>query len=203
MTNAVTKFSAPMTVDDFLARTDLSRYELIDGDPRAMSPGSTVHARLQARLGRLIDQHLEKSGGPCWVGSEPAVRPRASAKHNIRVPDLGVTCAPDQSGEFIMTDPILLIELLSPGNSKDTRDNVWAYTTISSVCEIMIVHTTRQQIAHSDCHCAPPWTGPPNASTSPSTCAPSARRPGTACIHRIPSRCPNRARAGFASIPRV
>ena len=146
MTNAVTKFSAPMTVDDFLARTDLSRYELIDGDPRAMSPGSTVHARLQARLGRLIDQHLEKSGGPCWVGSEPAVRPRASAKHNIRVPDLGVTCAPDQSGEFIMTDPILLIELLSPGNSKDTRDNVWAYTTISSVREIVIVHTTRQRV---------------------------------------------------------
>ena len=43
-----------------------------------------------------------------------------------------------------MADPILLIELLSPGNAKDTRDNVWAYTTISSVREIVIVHTARQ-----------------------------------------------------------
>ena len=146
MSNAASKLPVQMTVEDFLARADPGRFELIDGEPRAMSPGSTIHARLQARLSRLIDQHLEKSGGPCWVGTEPAVRPRASAKHNVRVPDLGVTCQPDRSGEAIMTDPILLIELLSPGNTKDTRDNVWAYTTIPTVREIMLVHTTQQRV---------------------------------------------------------
>lgn len=45
-----------------------------------------------------------------------------------------------------MTDPILLIELLSPGNSEDTRDNVWAYTTIPAVREIVLVHTTQQRV---------------------------------------------------------
>jgi Uma2 family endonuclease len=42
-----------------------------------------------------------------------------------------------------LPDPIVLIEILSPGNAKDTWDNVWAYTTIPSVREIVVVHSTR------------------------------------------------------------
>jgi Uma2 family endonuclease len=42
-----------------------------------------------------------------------------------------------------LPDPIALIEVLSPGNASDTWDNVWAYTTIPSVREIAVVHSTR------------------------------------------------------------
>jgi Uma2 family endonuclease len=38
---------------------------------------------------------------------------------------------------------VLLIEILSPGNEADTRENVWAYASIPSVQEILIVHSTR------------------------------------------------------------
>jgi Uma2 family endonuclease len=54
------------------------------------------------------------------------------------VPDIGVTCSPE-SGSHAMLDPILLIEVLSPSNEADTRANVWAYTTIPSVMEILII----------------------------------------------------------------
>ena len=37
----------------------------------------------------------------------------------------------------------MLIEILSPGNASDTWDNVWSYTTIPSVREIVVVHSTR------------------------------------------------------------
>jgi Uma2 family endonuclease len=59
------------------------------------------------------------------------------------VPDLGVTCTPDAPGQQTLPDPILLIEILSPGNASDTWDNVWSYTTIPSVREIVVVHSTR------------------------------------------------------------
>lgn len=40
-------------------------------------------------------------------------------------------------------DPVLLVEILSPGNESDTRENVWSYTTIPSVREILVIHSTR------------------------------------------------------------
>jgi Uma2 family endonuclease len=43
----------------------------------------------------------------------------------------------------MMPDPVLLIEVISPANEAETWANVWAYTTIPSVQEIWIVHSTQ------------------------------------------------------------
>jgi Uma2 family endonuclease len=43
-------------------------------------------------------------------------------------------------------DPVLLIEILSPGYEAKTRSNIWTYTTIPSVQEILAVHSTRMEI---------------------------------------------------------
>ncbi|MGH7050134.1 MAG: hypothetical protein ACREE5_05775, partial [Acetobacteraceae bacterium] len=40
------------------------------------------------------------------------------------------------------TEPLLLIEILSPSNQAETWANVWAYTTIPSVREILIVQSS-------------------------------------------------------------
>lgn len=69
-----------------------------------------------------------------------------TAKHahmNMRVPDLGVTCTADAPGQRALPDPVVLIEILSPSNATDTWDNVWAYTTVASVREIVVVHSMR------------------------------------------------------------
>jgi Uma2 family endonuclease len=135
-----------MTVPDFLDwpgdGTGL-KFQLVDGMVRAMSPGSVTHGRIQATLGRLIGNSLAAAGGPCQLVTEPAVATRVRANINLRVPDLGVTRAADAPGQQILPDPILLIEILSPGNASDTWDNVWSYTTIPTVREIVVVHSTR------------------------------------------------------------
>ena len=61
----------------------------------------------------------------------------------MRVPDLGITCTPDAAGHRALPDPLVLVEILSPSNATDTWDNVWAYTTIPSVREIVVVHSMR------------------------------------------------------------
>jgi Uma2 family endonuclease len=75
--------------------------------------------------------------------TEPGVITRIRSHINLRVPDLAITLAPDAPGQQALPDPIALIEVLSPGNASDTWDNVWAYATMPSVREIVIVHSTR------------------------------------------------------------
>lgn len=134
-----------MTVDEFINWDDGrgGKYELVNGQLRAMSPASTSHGIIQANLARLLGNHLDAPGSRWIVLTEPAVETRIRAKLNMRVPDLGVTCAPDAATQIALPDPILLIEIMSPGNKKDTWDNVWAYTTIPSVREIVIIQSTR------------------------------------------------------------
>ena len=136
---------APMTVDEFIAWDDGrgGKYQLVDGEVRAMSPASTTHGTIQSNLARLLTTHLDLPGNRCRSLTEPAVETRIRAKLNMRVSDLGVTCAPDAATQIALPDPILLIEIMSPGNKKDTWDNVWAYTTIPSVREIVIIQSTR------------------------------------------------------------
>jgi Uma2 family endonuclease len=43
----------------------------------------------------------------------------------------------------MMPEPIVLIEILSPSNEVDTRANIWTYTTVPSVREILAIRSTR------------------------------------------------------------
>jgi Uma2 family endonuclease len=135
-----------MTVTEFLSwdPEDPSGcpWQLVDGEPVAMAPGPESHAALQGEIGRLIGNHLLQRGGPCRLLSQPGIVPRILSDRNFRIPGLGVTCAPPTLG-LMVTEPILLIEILSPGNEAQTRANIWTYTTIPSVREILAVHSTR------------------------------------------------------------
>jgi Uma2 family endonuclease len=135
-----------MTVDEFLAWSAGEPYgrkwQLVDGEPVAMAPGSDAHGSLQSELGALLRNHLLDQRRGCRVVTEPGVVPRVRADRNYRVPDLGVTCAPPSLGQTL-ADPVLLIEILSPSNEGETWDNIWAYTTIPGVMEILALHSTR------------------------------------------------------------
>ena len=42
----------------------------------------------------------------------------------------------------MLPDPVVLIEILSPSNEPKTRANIWAYTTIPTVAEIVVLRST-------------------------------------------------------------
>jgi Uma2 family endonuclease len=138
---ALSKTPARMTSDAFLAWVGNGRYQLVDGYVEAMAPASTTHGRIQANLAFVIEGHLRRKKGSCWVAVEPGVQPQLKAKSNVRVPDLGVTCKPNVANQQTLPDPLLLIEILSPSNGKDAESNIFAYTTISSAQELVIVHS--------------------------------------------------------------
>ena len=133
-----------MTLKEFLAwdAPAGTPWQLVDEEPQAMAPASRTHGRIQAKLISLIDAHLTARGSPCTIVGAHGVVPRVRSDSNFRIPDLAVTCSDYEREELSLTDPVLLIEILSPSNRAETWTNVWAYSTIPSVQEILIVHST-------------------------------------------------------------
>jgi Uma2 family endonuclease len=140
---AAAKIPVRMSVEEFLAwhHEDERLWQLVDGDPQAMAPPNRTHGALQLELGGLIRNHLAETRRPCSILGTPGVVPHVRAGHNVRIPDLAVTCSGYKSEEATLTDPVLIIEILSPSNQAETWANVWTYTTIPSVREILVMHT--------------------------------------------------------------
>jgi Uma2 family endonuclease len=140
---AALKLPDPMTVEAFLdwetPKGEL--WQLIDGTPCAMAPPSPLHGLIQSEANGLIRDHLRAKQSPCVILTTPGVIPRLQSDTNMRIPDLGVTCTPARPGDAAMRDPVLLIEILSPSNHAETWMNVWSYTTIPSVREILVLRT--------------------------------------------------------------
>ena len=140
---ALAKIPVSMSVMEFLAWNpgDAQRWQLVDGEPQAMAPANRTHGTLQARLASLIERHFDARDSPCAVVTEPGIVPHVQASHNVRIPDLVVTCSGYDAEEATLTDPILVVEILSPSNQAQTWANVWAYATIPSVREIVVLRT--------------------------------------------------------------
>ena len=109
-----------------------------------MAPASQIHGFIQSELIRLLGNHFVARDSPCRVVTAPGIVPRVRADMNFRVPDVGVTCSATSSGSFV-EEPIVLVEILSPSNETITRTNVWAYTTIPSVREIVLLRSSRME----------------------------------------------------------
>ena len=137
----------PMTVGGFRdwATRQPGKWELVDGTPRAMAPASSTHALIQGRAAYLIERHLEETRSPCRSAPGAPVLPAALRRRNARVPDLAVTCSPPDEDGWEIRNPVFLMEVLSPTNERDTRDNVWAYMSIPSVGQILLVDSTAVQ----------------------------------------------------------
>ncbi len=139
--SAALKPPTHMTVAEFLVwdPPDGRMWQLVDGEPRAMAPASETHSLIQAEVARLVGNHLVASFSPCAVMTAPGVRPRVRASSNVRIPDLAVTCAARRAAAALTQAPILAIEIISPSNEQETWASVWAYTTIPSMREILVI----------------------------------------------------------------
>jgi Uma2 family endonuclease len=132
-----------MTVDEFLNWDSPEGYlwQLVDGEPVAMAPPVPLHGAIQGEIAGRIWTHLNASGGSCRLVITPGVIPRFQSDRNFMVPDLAVTCSSSDMTGKALHEPLLLIEILSPSNHAETWRNVWAYLTIPSLREILVVRT--------------------------------------------------------------
>ena len=139
MTTAIRrKVPHHMSVDEFIAWVGDERWQLVDGEPRAMAPANATHGIIQTNVGNTLTRHLREAGSPCRAVTEPAIVPRVRSRSNMRVPDVAVTCSPVDAGQLALPDPLLVVEILSPTNEAETCKNVWTYVSIPSVQEVLV-----------------------------------------------------------------
>ncbi len=135
-----------MTVDAILTWDDGTdtRYELVDGIPRAMASPNETHSVIVAGLVRLIGNHLE-GRPPCRVGTDAGIRLPHRLDRFYQA-DLAVTCAPIQPDRPSFETPVLIVEVLSPSTAAWDRDvKLPDYREIRSVQEGLLISTTTRR----------------------------------------------------------
>ncbi len=131
-----------MTLAEFLAWEERQErpYEFDGFQPVAMTGGTTEHALVQANVIMAVGNRLR--GGTCRVlGSHLKIQ----AAGSIRYPDAFVVCSHAPRGTLIVTDPVVVFEVLSPSTSYiDRIEKNRAYRLTPSIKRYVILEQTRQ-----------------------------------------------------------
>jgi Uma2 family endonuclease len=133
---------ARMTYAEYLAAEVVAevRHEYLSGDVWAMAGGTIEHGGLCVAVAREIGLALQ--GKPCRAFSSD-VRVRVLETDLATYPDLSVVCgrletAPDDDNAI--TNPILLVEVLSDSTEAYDRGAKWAhYRRIAALREYVLV----------------------------------------------------------------
>jgi Uma2 family endonuclease len=140
-----------MTADEFVAwaeRQARGRYELIDGMVVQMNPERLVHADVKLNLAVALRAAFKLAGLEGHVlGDGMAVRINETTVHE---PDALVRCgAPLPDDTIILTDPIIVAEVLSPSTGPvDTGVKLLNYFTVPSVQHYLVVNTAKRTVLH-------------------------------------------------------
>ena len=110
-----------ITVAEFWAISDDPghRYELVDGELIDMD-GASRHGRITIRIGRLLEDHINRNELPLDVGVATGFQ---MSPHTLRFPDVHVTtwarmaAYDEDAGGFPHFAPDVAIEVVSPSNT--------------------------------------------------------------------------------------
>jgi Uma2 family endonuclease len=149
------------------------KHEYDGGDIVAMAGGSRRHNALASR----VSGALESSRAPGCIAFQSDQRVRILATGKATYPDVSMVCGPiegdpaDPTGATI-TNPTLIIEVLSPSTEQDDRGDKWQhYQLMPSLQEYVLVsqshprveryrrlaagNTTTRRRARARCSCRP------------------------------------------------
>ncbi|MBK1718625.1 Uma2 family endonuclease [Thiocystis violacea] len=137
-----------LSVDDYLATEDGAdiRHEYIDGELYAMTGASDRHGLITLNLASYLRPLLR--GTPCQLfANDMKVRLRINEQDVFYYPDLLLSCDPSDRATYYRAQPCLLVEVLSDSTARiDRREKFWAYQTIPSLREYLLISQTAHEV---------------------------------------------------------
>lgn len=128
------------------ASSDL-RHEFCDGTVYAMSGGSPEHSGLASNVIQILGAQL--SGKPCRVFTSD-LRIRVLETGLATHPDVSVFCGTlerDPEDTHTATNPVLIIEVLSPSTERYDRDEKFAhYRRIRSLASYVLISQEERRL---------------------------------------------------------
>jgi Uma2 family endonuclease len=124
------------------------KHEYDNGDILAMTGGSRRHNALASR----ISAALENARKPTWVAFQSDQRAHVLATGKATYPDASMVCGaiegdPADPGGATITNPMLIVEVLSPSTEGDDRGSKWQhYQLIPSLQEYVLVSQSQHRI---------------------------------------------------------
>jgi len=140
------------TLEEYFAleRVGEARYEYWNGEIVCMSGGTLQHAIISGNF--IINLGRQLAGGKCRAfTADMAVKTPFLPPY--RYPDLSVVCGrpavEDIEGIAVLTNPVLLVEVLSPGTeNRDRNEKRNAYQALPSLQEYVLVEQKSPHLTH-------------------------------------------------------
>ena len=140
-----------MTVDEFLVWAESQpeqRFELVHGQPIAMSPERARHAEAKGQLYVALRGAIQVAGLPCHVLPD-GMTVRVDDETAFE-PDALVYCGTRLDGDEIeVPNPIIVVEVISPTSIKyDSGAKLIGYFKIASVRHYLMVDPVAKLVVH-------------------------------------------------------
>ncbi len=143
---AISKNHLFMSVEDFLTFESAApgRHEYVDGQVFAMVGSTMRHNIISSNIQSILQTQLR--GGSCRAFISD-VKVRVEATNSFYYPDVVVSCKPLDTSGTVVTEPVLLVEVLSPSTAAtDKREKLVAYLKILTLKEYLIVYQSKKRI---------------------------------------------------------
>lgn len=126
------------------------KHEYDGGEILAMVGGSRRHNALALR----ISAALEIGRKPGWIAFQSDQRIRILATGKATYPDVSMVCGPIEGdpadpGGATITNPTLIVEVLSPTTEQNDRGDKWEhYQLLPSLQEYVLVSQSQPRVEH-------------------------------------------------------
>ncbi len=136
-----------MTIEEFLSwqTRQETLYELVDGQPVAMTGARIRHDRATGNAFAEIRRQLRANANPCDAFTDDiGIR---TPRGNIRRPDVSVLCPPFDEEAMTSDRPRLVVEVLSESTMRiDRIVKLEEYETIEALDYIVMIDPTQIEV---------------------------------------------------------
>ncbi len=146
---AIAASRLPISIEQYLEAelTAPVKHEYVAGHIYAMVGTSKVHNRIAINLTAALNTHLR--GGPCQVFMAD-VKVYVKNATAFYYPDVVVACDRGDSDPYVVTKPLLIVEVLSPSTERiDREEKLHNYRQLDSLEEyVLITPETKEAEVH-------------------------------------------------------